>query len=94
MMGTCHIPIGIGIAAGLASLLFTLPQNLYNTKLNAFARQKEMDVFTRQKDAQASIYGDINEEIKDEDVSLDKKIGHYATARMADKGSGVMIKGV
>ena len=88
------IPIGIGVGVGLLSLLFTLPQNLYNTKVNAFARQKEMDVFSRQKAAQAGIYGDINAEIKDEDVPLDKKIGHYATVRMADNGNGVMIKGV
>ena len=53
-----------------------------------------MDVFSRQKSAQSNIYEDINDEIQDEDVSLDNKINHYATVKMADNGNGVMIKGV
>ena len=64
------------------------------SKVNAFAREKEMDVFSRQKSAQSSIYEDINEEIKDEEVSLDQKINHYSTVKMADNGRGMMIKGV
>ena len=67
------VPVGVGVAAGLLTLVLTLPQKLYSTKVNAFARQKEMDVFSRQKSAQSSIYEDINDEIKDEKVSLDQK---------------------
>lgn len=87
-------PTGIGVAAGLVALGLTLPQKLYATKVNAFARQKEMDVFSRQKSAQSNIYEDINDEIKDKEVSLDQKINHYSTVKMADNGNGVMIKGV
>ena len=87
-------PIGIGVAAGLLTLGLTLPQRLYATKVNAFAREKEMDVFSRQKSAQSSIYEDINDEIKNEEVSLDQKINHYSTVKMADNGRGMMIKGV
>ena len=88
------MPVGIGIVAGLATLALTLPQNLYSTKVNAYVREKEMDVFSRQNSAQASIYEDINEEIQDENVSLDQKINHYSTVKMADNGKGMMIKGV
>ena len=88
------IPIGVGIAAAVATLALMLPPKLYNTKVNAFAREKEMDVFSRQKEAQANIYADINTEIQDEDVSLDNKINHYTTVKMADNGNGVMIKGI
>ena len=87
-------PIGIGAVAGLLTLGLTLPQRLYATKVNAFAREKEMDVFSRQKSAQSSIYEDINDEINDEEVSLDQKINHYSTVKMADNGRGMMIKGV
>jgi len=87
-------PLGIGIAAALATLGLTLPPKLYNAKVNAYARDKEMDVFSRQKTAQNNIYEDINDEIKDDNVSLDNKINHYATVKMADNGSGVMVKGV
>ena len=87
-------PLGVGIVAALATLGLTLPPKLYNAKVNAYARDKEMDVFSRQKAAQNNIYEDINDEIKDENVSLDNKINHYATVKMADNGSGVMVKGV
>ena len=88
------VPVGVGVAAGLLSLALTLPQKLYSTKVNAYVREKEMDVFSRQKSAQSNIYEDINDEIKDEKVSLDQKINHYSTVKMADNGNGVMIKGV
>lgn len=88
------IPAAIGVAAGALTLALTLPQKIYNTKVNAYVKQKEMDVFSRQKSAQSNIYEDINDEIKDEDVSLDQKINHYSTVKMADNGNGVMIKGV
>ena len=84
----------VGVLTGLATLGLTLPSKLYNTKVNAYARQKEMDVFSRQKSAQSNIYEDIDNEIQDNNVSLDDKINHYATVKMADNGSGVMIKGV
>ena len=87
-------PVGVGVVTGLLTLALTLPQKLYSTKVNAFARQKEMDVFSRQKSAQSSIYEDINDEIQDEKVSLDQKINHYSTVKMADNGRGMMIKGV
>jgi len=84
----------IGVVAGLATLGLTLPPKLYNTKVNAYAREKEMDVFSRQKSAQSNIYEDIDDEIKDDKVSLDDKINHYATVKMADNGNGIMVKGV
>ena len=87
------LPIGVGIVAALGTLALMLPAKIYNTKVNAFAREKEMDVFSRQKEAQSNIYEDINNEIKDEDVSLDDKINHYSTVKMADNGNGVMVKG-
>ena len=52
-----------------------------------------MDVFSRQKDAQANIYADINKEIKNENIPLSQKINHYATVKMADNGKGLMVKG-
>ena len=84
----------IGLAVGLATLGLTLPPKLYNTKVNAYAREKEMDVFSRQKSAQSNIYEDIDNEIKNDEISLDDKINHYATVKMADNGNGMMIKGV
>lgn len=86
------LPTAMGVIAAITTLILTLPSRLYNTKVNAFAKEKEMDVFSRQKEAQANIYKDINNEVKDEEVSLDQKINHYATVKMADNGKGLMVK--
>lgn len=84
---------GVGAAVGLGFMALTLPSKLYNTKVNAFAREKEMDVFARDKDLKSNIMEEVNKEVKDEDVSLDEKVNHYATVQMANNGNGVMVKG-
>ena len=52
---TVKTPIIIGACAALATMGLMLPSKLYNTKVNAYAREKEMDVFSRQKSAQSNI---------------------------------------
>ena len=84
-------PAAIGALAASLTTLFLLPSKLYNTKVNAFAKEKEMDVFSRQKEAQANIYQDINKEVKDKDIDLDDKVNHYAKVAMADNGKGMMV---
>ena len=83
----------IGAALGAVSLLLTLPANLYNTKRRAFVREKEMDVFSRDRELKSNMLEQIDDEVKDEDVSLDKKIDHYTQVQMANNGKGMMIKG-
>lgn len=94
--GTKHRALklsGIGVAAALAFLALTLPAKIYNTKVNAFAKEKEMDVFSRDKDLKSNIMEEVNKEVQDEDVSLDDKINHYTSVQMANNGNGVLIKG-
>lgn len=88
------IPTYVGVAAGLASLALSLPSKLYNVKVGAFSREKEMDVFSRKKEAQTAIYEDINNEVQNEEVPLSQKIKNYSTVAMADNGKGMLIKGV
>lgn len=87
------IPTYVGVAAGLASLALSLPAKLYQIKVGAFSREKEMDVFSRKKEAQTAIYEDINKEVKDETVPLSEKIKNYSTVAMADNGKGMLVKG-
>ncbi len=84
---------GIGVAAGLITMALTLPSKLYNTKVNAFTREKEMDVFTRDRDLKSNIMEEVNKEVKDEDVDLDQKINHYTSVQMANNGNGMLVKG-
>jgi len=84
---------GIGTLVGLTTLALSLPAKLYDTKVKAFTREKEMDVFTRDRELKSNIMAEVNEEIKDEDVSLDQKINHYTTVQMANNGKGLLVKG-
>lgn len=84
---------GIGVVAGLATLLLTLPAKLYNTKVKAFTREKEMDVFSRDKELKSNIMEEVDKEVKDEDVDLDQKINHYTSVQMANNGNGLLVKG-
>lgn len=85
---------GIGAAAGLLTLALTLPEKLYDTKVRAFTREKEMDVFSRDRELKSNILEEVDNEVKDENVSLDQKINHYTSVQMANKGNGMLIKGV
>ena len=85
---------GIGTVVGLVLMALTLPAKLYDTKVRAFTREKEMDVFTRDRELKANIMDEVNKEVKNEDIDLDQKINHYATVQMANNGNGMLIKGV
>ena len=61
--------------------------------MNAFAREKEMDVFSRDKDLKSNIMEEVNKEVKDDEVSLDDKINHYTQVQMANNGNGLLVKG-
>lgn len=85
---------GIGAAAGLLTMALTLPATLYNTKVRAFTREKEMDVFSRDRELKSNIMEEVDKEVKDENVDLDQKINHYTSVQMANNGNGMLIKGV
>jgi len=84
---------GIGAVVGLGLMALTLPAKLYDTKVKAFTREKEMDVFSRDRELKSNIMEEVNKEVKDEDVDLDQKINHYTSVQMANNGKGMLIKG-
>lgn len=84
---------GIGTVVGLALMALTLPAKLYDTKVRAFTREKEMNVFSRDRELKSNIMEEVNKEVKDENVDLDKKINHYTSVQMANNGNGMLIKG-
>lgn len=88
------LPWYIGAGAMALTLLLTLPSKLYNTKVTAFAKEKEMDVFSRDRDAKSNMLEQINEHVKYDEVPLAEKVNNYAKVQMANNGQGMMIAGV
>lgn len=85
------IPVGIGAAAATIALFVTLPAKLYNTNVNAFVKQKEMDVFSRDRDLKSNLTEQVDKEVKDPDVSLDKKLDDNLKLQMANRGGAIGI---
>ena len=73
--------------------MLTLPAKLYDRSVKSFVREKEMDVFTRDRELKSNILTEVDKEVKDEDVSLDRKLNHYTSLQMANNGKGMLIKG-
>ena len=85
------LPTAIGVGVAALALGIFLPSALYNIKVKAFTREKEMDVFSRSQEAKSSILEGVNDQIHDDSVPFDDKVKNYATVQMANNGHGVMI---
>lgn len=83
------VPLFAGLAGALASLAFMLPSKLYHTNVNATVKQKEMDVFTADRELKKDLTRDVHEEVRDPEVSLDKKLDDNLKLQLANKASAV-----
>lgn len=88
------IPILVGAGVAALTLIVGLPAKLYNTKVNAFVKQKEMDVFTRDRDLKTDLTEQVNDEVKNPEVTLDKKLDDNLKLQVGNKGAAVAIAAV
>jgi len=84
--------VGAGVAA--VSLALTLPAKLYKTNVNSFVRQKEMDVFTRDRSLQANLTEEVDKEVQNPNVTLDKKLDDNLKLQMANQGNALGIANI
>lgn len=82
---------GIGAAVAALTLAFTLPAKIYHTKVNVYVKEKEMDVFSRDRNLKTNLTEDVDKEVMDESVSLDKKLDDNLKLQMANRGAAVGI---
>ena len=87
-------PLIIGLATASLVAVFTMPAKIYSTKVNAFVRKKEMDVFTRDRDLKSNLTEEVGEEVKDKEVSLDKKLDDNLKLQMANRGTALGIANI
>lgn len=83
------VPVLSGLAATLVTLGLTLPSKLYHTKINATVKEKEMGVFTADKELKKDLTKEVHSEVKDPDVSLDQKLQHNMQLQLANKANAV-----
>ena len=85
------------MAGGLTAaiyLLVTLPAKIYRTKVGAFTREKEMDVFSRDRNLKSNLTEEVDKEVQDPDVSLDKKLDDNLKLQMANKGNAIGLANI
>jgi len=80
-----------GLVTAAVGLLINLPPALYNTKVNAYVKQKEMDVFSRDRSLKTNLTEEVDQEVQDPEVSLDKKLDDNLKLQMANRGNAVGI---
>ena len=74
----------IGLAVMAATMALTLPAKLYNTKVRAFTREKEMDVYIKGNKVEKELYNQMNEAAKNADAAQKKHLAlQYAKLKSA-----------
>lgn len=81
------IPLLSGAAGALLTLALILPSKLYHTKVNATVKEKEMDVFTVDKELKKDLTKEVHKEVKDPEISLDEKLKHNLQLQTANRAS-------
>lgn len=92
--GGGSLPNWLGIGAGVATLALTLPAAIYNRKVSAFVKQKEVDVFSRDRNLKTNLLEEVDKEVQNPDVSLDKKLDDNLKLQMANRGAALGLANI
>ena len=68
-----------GIGAGFVTMMFICPRFMYKSGINSYKKEKELDVFTKEKEVQKKLLTDVNEAIDHGDSEL--KLENYSKAK-------------
>ena len=52
-----------GVGAALVTMMFICPRFMYKSGINSYKKEKELDVFTKEKEVQKKLLTDVNEAI-------------------------------
>lgn len=88
------IPMLAGAAVAAITFGLSLPSRLYHTKVNATVKEKEMGVFTADRELKKDLTQNVHQEVKDPDVSLDKKLDDNLKLQLANRAAMVGFKNV
>ena len=88
--GAYKLPALVGAVVAAVGLALTLPSALYQAKVGSFTREKEMDVFSRERSAATNIFEGIDGQIQN-GAPLEQTIDNYMKAQMGNKGNGTIL---
>ena len=67
-----------GIGAAFVTMMFVCPRFMYKSGINSYAKEKEMDVFTKEKEVQKKLLNDVDDAIEHHSQDLHDKLDNYS----------------
>lgn len=74
-----------GVGAAALTMMFAAPRFMYKSGINSCAKEKEMDVFIREKEVQKKLLTDVDEAIEEHTPDLPVKIQNYSQTKTPSK---------
>lgn len=81
------IAMGVGAVTTLITGALSLPGAMYNANVTGFAKEKEMNVFSREKSFQTNVMEKLDKQVKDPEADLDTSLNSYLKLNMGRKGN-------
>ena len=70
-----------GIGAAFVTMMFVCPRFMYKSGINSYAKEKEMDVFTKEKEVQKKLLNDVDDAIEHHSQDLHDKLDNYSKSK-------------
>ncbi len=73
-----------GLGAAAVTMMFVCPRFMYKSGINAYTKEKELDVFTKEKEVQKKLLNDVDDAIEHHSEDLHDKIENYSKSKTPD----------
>ena len=73
-----------GLGAAAVTMMFVCPRFMYKSGINSYAKEKEMDVFTKEKEVQKKLLNDVDDAIEHHSGDLQNKLENYSKAKTSE----------
>lgn len=70
-----------GLSAAAVTMLFVCPRFLYKSGINSYTKEKELDVFTKEKEVQKKLLSDVDNAIENNPEVLQEKLENYSKTK-------------
>ena len=73
-----------GLGAAAVTMMFVCPRFMYKSGINAYTKEKELDVFTKEKEVQKQLLNEVDDAIEHHSKDLHDKIENYSKSKTSD----------
>ena len=74
-----------GLGATAITMLFVCPRFMYKSGIKSYTKEKELDVFTKEKEVQKKLLNDVDDAIEHHSDDLHDKLENYSKTKITDE---------